>query len=160
MTRKEALEAAAVMVAYGEGKTIQWHDHDDPPDDWSLCKQGDPLAFDWACFDYCIKPEPPDESSSEQATVRCKVRVTSQGEWEWCDADTGFWHSMSVFIFCQNLAYIEDQHGNKRREWPLGWCHNDFPSKCETFVSFDEEDLSNWHPAVPVAIHFWKEEKK
>ena len=57
MTPDELRKAVAVMLAKADGAHIQWHDHDDPPDDWSLCLPGDPLAFDWACFDYCVKPE-------------------------------------------------------------------------------------------------------
>ena len=92
-------------------------------------------------------------------TVRCEVHVTNQGEWEWCDADTGYWHSMSVAILLEYFAYIEDQHGNRWRQWPLGWSYEDSADdrKVRTVSCLGgDADLAKFCPAVPVAFHFNK----
>lgn len=114
MTPKEALEAAAVMKAYSEGKTIQWHDHDDPPDDWSLCLQGDELAFDWACFDYCIKPEP---KIVEHNLVQFNAETVPRDAWlrrrEWEPKS-----QVPIALIIDNGIFIASSTGgNRLYEW-------------------------------------------
>ena len=53
MTREEARKAAEVMLAYADGKEIEWSDKG--IDDWRIA--GTP-TFDWVKNDYRIKPEP------------------------------------------------------------------------------------------------------
>lgn len=55
MTREEAKEAAEVMLAYAEGKEIQYKNHEG--DSWCEIVYGEP-EFNWDRTEYRIKPEP------------------------------------------------------------------------------------------------------
>ena len=104
MTPEQARNAGEVMLAYADRKEIQWHDHDDPPDDWSLCspKAGDKLAFDWACFDYCIKPE----SKPESKVVKFDVHTVPRDAWlrrADCDPKEG---AFRIVEFCHGHIHV------------------------------------------------------
>ena len=59
MTREEARKAAEVMMAYGEGKEIEFKDiiYNNGVDDYQWTEVSDP-TFDWLNFEYRIKSEP------------------------------------------------------------------------------------------------------
>lgn len=56
MTREEARKAAEVMMAYAEGKDIEFKVKGD--DEWDDCEREFALTFDFYKYDYRIKKEP------------------------------------------------------------------------------------------------------
>lgn len=56
MTREEARKAAEVMLAYTEGKEIEFKSKNTK--NWQLCKEKGELFFNWKDSDYRIKEEP------------------------------------------------------------------------------------------------------
>lgn len=56
MTREEARKAAEVMMAYAEGKEIEFKIKGE--DRWETWDGRDTLGFEFDDFDYRIKPEP------------------------------------------------------------------------------------------------------
>ncbi len=56
MTREEAKAAAAVMMAYADGKAIEWSHRG--CNDWKNDGTSGTLSFDWDCRDYRIAPKP------------------------------------------------------------------------------------------------------
>lgn len=54
MTLEETRQAAAVMLAYAEGKPIQWRDAEDESDQWEICEI--PL-WNWDVWEYRVAPE-------------------------------------------------------------------------------------------------------
>lgn len=52
MTPEETRQAAAVMIAYAEGKPIQWRL--DKDDDW---QEAEAPRWDWVCNEYRVAPE-------------------------------------------------------------------------------------------------------
>lgn len=58
MTKEQCREAGATMIAWANGKTIQWRRR--CHNDWSEVDQdciGVTLSWDWDTFEYRIKPE-------------------------------------------------------------------------------------------------------
>ena len=58
MTKEQCREAGATMIAWANGKTIQWRRRGH--NDWSEVDQdciGITLSWDWDTFEYRIKPE-------------------------------------------------------------------------------------------------------
>ena len=57
MDRNEARKAAEVMLAYADGKEIEWS-HQDGDGCWLRWVKIDSPKFDWISNDYRIKPQP------------------------------------------------------------------------------------------------------
>lgn len=57
MTREEARKAAEVMLAYADGKEIEYKCHNFSDASWLKTIDGEPL-FNWYTTDYRIKKEP------------------------------------------------------------------------------------------------------
>ena len=59
MTKEQCREAGATMIAWADGKTIQWRRRDQ--NEWSEVHQsciGITLSWDWDTFEYRIEPMP------------------------------------------------------------------------------------------------------
>lgn len=56
MTKEEARKAAEVMMAYADGKEIEFKCK--KAENWQLCKEKGVLFFNWQDSEYCIKKEP------------------------------------------------------------------------------------------------------
>ena len=56
MTSDELKEAAAVMLAAAEGKSIQWREREGP-NKWVDCLVGSSPCWNWTRFSYRVKPE-------------------------------------------------------------------------------------------------------
>ena len=59
MTKEESIEAGSVMIAWANGKIIQWRRRDQ--NEWHKIYIDSPgiiLSWDWDEFEYRVKPEP------------------------------------------------------------------------------------------------------
>ena len=101
MTREEIKEAAKVMEAYADGKKVQKQDINGL---WIDC---DNPMFDWASFNYRIKPGPkyrPFESQEE-----CWQEMHQHPDFGWV-IRTGVY--LNVFdVYGDAIHTPEDQHG-------------------------------------------------
>lgn len=58
MTREEARKAAEVMLAYADGKKIEFKPRVDKSNNWTVCSAFHRPSFNWCKTDYRIKKEP------------------------------------------------------------------------------------------------------
>ena len=101
MTREEARAAIKVMEAYANGKKIQGTDLDG---NWFDCENPN---FDWASFNYRIKPEP-----------KCRPFRTQEECWEEMHKhpDFGWVIRSGVYlnisgVYCDTIYTLEDSNG-------------------------------------------------
>ena len=107
MDRNEARKAAEVMLAYADGKEIEWS-HQDGDGCWLKWVKADSPGFDWINNDYRIKPQPkyrPFNSAEE-----CWQEMQKHQPFGWVK-DKELWYQNIVGIMSSTiwLAKIEDR---------------------------------------------------
>lgn len=101
MTREEARAAIKVMEAYANGKKIQGTDLDG---NWFDCENPN---FDWASFNYRIKPEPKYRPFRTQE--ECWNEMHKHPDFGWV-IRSGVYLNISG-VYCDTIYTLEDSNG-------------------------------------------------
>lgn len=102
MTREEARKAAEVMLAYADGKEVEFLD---PLGNW----RSDTIpAFNWFNFDYRIKPEPTYRYRPFKNKEECWAEMQKHQPFGWLIRKDSNAYCYICAIFSEKAGFEED----------------------------------------------------